>query len=301
MSLPVVFHPAYSIPLPAAHRFPMPKFGQLKEVLIADGVVEPSAFSAPIPAPRAWLELVHTTAYVSGVLECTLPEEAQRQIGLPLSPVLVERALAAVGGTVLTARLAVAQGLACNTAGGSHHAFAGHGAGYCVFNDVAVAVRVLQAEGLIRRALVIDLDVHQGDGTAAIFAGDASVVTFSVHCQANFPAHKQRSDRDVGLPRGVGDAAYLAMLREELAALIPASAPDVVFYNAGVDPHRDDRFGRLALTDGGLAARDRLVLETCRRHGLPLAGVIGGGYGDDLDTLARRHAILHRTAVTLAD
>ena len=301
MALPVVFHPAYVAPLPADHRFPMEKFGRLFERLVADGVVTAEAAIEPLPAPRAWLELVHAPHYVSGILEQSLGPEAARRIGFPMSAALARRSRAAVGGTVRTGRLALEHGLACNTAGGSHHAFSTHGSGFCVFNDVAVAIRVLQAEGLIERALIIDLDVHQGDGTAAIFADDPSTHTFSMHCAVNFPLRKQHSDRDIALPRGTGDDAYLETLAIELALLLPGTRPDIVFYNAGVDPHVDDRIGRLALSDAGLVARERMVLESCHAAGVPVAGVVGGGYSDDLEALANRHAILHRTAAAMLE
>ena len=300
MSLAIVHHPAYRATLPHGHRFPMAKFARLFDVLIADGVLAAADAVEPRPAPRAWIELAHAPAYVGAVFEQTLDEAAVRHIGLPVSEAILARARAAVGGTVETARLALARGLACNTAGGSHHAHAAHGAGFCVFNDVAVAIRVLAAEGAITRALVIDLDVHQGDGSAEIFAGDDLAYTFSMHCEANYPARKGRSDRDVALAPGTGDADYLAALEAELAALVPAVQPDIVFYNAGVDPHRDDSIGRLDLTDAGLAAREATVLETCLDAGVPVAAVIGGGYSDDIDALARRHATLHKTAAAQA-
>ena len=301
MRAPVVHHAAYVTPLPAAHRFPMPKFRHLLAYLRRTGLLLPSQEFMPEPAPRAWLELAHTADYVAGVLEQRLDAAAERRLGLPLSPELALRSRCAVAGTVLTARLALEHGIACNTAGGSHHAFAGFGSGFCVFNDVAVAARLLLAEGLIGRALVVDLDVHQGDGTAAILAGDARVFTLSVHCRANFPARKQQSDLDVALDPGVGDADYLALLDGLLPPVLDRVRPDLVFYNAGVDPHVDDRLGRLALSDAGIAARERLVLAAVRSRGLPLACVVGGGYADDLDVLARRHALLHEAILALPD
>jgi acetoin utilization deacetylase AcuC-like enzyme len=299
MPLPVVHHPAYVAPLPSGHRFPMAKFGRLMELLLEDGVVDPAQIRVPEVAPAAWLELAHAPAYVAAVLNQTLDAAAMRRIGLPITPEVATRSRAANGGTLLTARLALEHGLACNTAGGSHHAFAGYGAGFCVFNDVAVAARVLLAEGGIERALVVDLDVHQGDGTAAIFADDARVFTFSMHCRTNFPLHKQTSDLDLALDAGVEDHAYLALLAERLPALLQEVRPDLVFYNAGVDPHVDDRLGRLALTEDGLYRRERLVLETCLAAGVPVAGVIGGGYAPDLDQLARLHTLLPRVASAL--
>lgn len=299
MRVPVVHHPAYVTPLPASHRFPMPKFARLLACLRESGLLQPIQEFVPEPAPRAWLELAHAPGYVAGVLEQRLGAAAIRRLGLPLSPVLALRSRCAVAGTVLTARLALEHGIACNTAGGSHHAFEGYGAGFCVFNDVAVAARLLLAEGLIARAMVVDLDVHQGDGTAAILAHDRRVHTLSVHCRANYPVRKQQSDVDVGLDPGIGDDEYLAVIDGLLPSLLDRVRPDLVFYNAGVDPHRDDRLGRLALSDAGLAARERLVLDLCRGRGVPVACVVGGGYADDLDVLARRHAMLHEAIAAL--
>jgi acetoin utilization deacetylase AcuC-like enzyme len=299
MPLPVVHHPAYVAPMPPGHRFPMAKFGRLMARLLEDGIVGPGQIRVPELAPRASLELAHAPAYVEAVLSQSLDVPAVRRIGLPITAEVALRARAANGGTVLTARLALEHGLACNTAGGSHHAFAGYGAGFCVFNDVAVAARVLLAEGRIERALVVDLDVHQGDGTAAIFAGDPRVFTFSMHCRTNFPLHKQTGDLDLALDAGVGDAPYLALLAERLPALLQEVRPDLVFYNAGVDPHALDRLGRLALSEDGLYRRERLVLETCLAAGVPVAGVIGGGYTPDLDQLARLHTLLPRVASAL--
>ena len=299
MRAPVVHHPAYVTPLPAAHRFPMPKFARLLTCLRETGLLLPAQEHVPEPAPRGWLELAHEVEYVAAVLEQRLDEAAVRRLGLPMSPVLALRSRCAVAGTVLTARLALEHGIACNTAGGSHHAFTGHGAGFCVFNDVAVAARLLLAEGGVGRVLVVDLDVHQGDGTASMLADEPRAFTLSVHCRTNFPARKQQSDLDVALDAEVGDADYLGLLDGLLPALLDRVRPDLVLYNAGVDPHRDDRLGRLALTDAGLAERERLVLDAVRSRGLSLACVVGGGYADDLDLLARRHALLHEAIAAL--
>ena len=300
MTLPVVFHPDYTVPLPPGHRFPIGKFGRIKDVLLEDGVIPSASFVEPTPASREWLTLAHDETYVDAVLTLALDRRAVRRLGLPLSDALVRRGRAAVGGTVLTGRLALEHGLACNTAGGSHHAFAGHGAGFCLFNDVAVAIRVLRAEGLIKRALVVDLDVHQGDGTAAIFQDEPEVFTFSLHCEANYPPSKETSDLDIGVPPGTGDDVYYSVLATHLPALLADHRPDIVFYNAGVDSHADDKLGRLALSDGGLAKRDRTVIETCREADLPTACVVGGGYADNLDRLARRHTSVHRAAALVA-
>ena len=299
MRLPVVHHPSYRAPMPPGHRFPMAKYGRLMTHLLEDDVVTPAQLHRPELAPVAWLQQAHTPAYVEAALGLTLEPAAQRRIGLPLTAEVVRRSRAASAGTVLTARLALQHGLACNTAGGSHHAFADHGAGFCVFNDVAIAAAVLLDEGCIERALVIDLDVHQGDGTAAMFADDDRIHTFSMHCAINFPLRKQTSDLDVALEAGLEDDAYLALLADHLPGLIEEVRPDLVFFNAGVDPHVDDRLGRLALTEQGLWRRERLVLQTCLGAGVPVAGVIGGGYAPDLEQLVRLHAILHRVASEL--
>jgi acetoin utilization deacetylase AcuC-like enzyme len=299
MSLPVVHHPDYVAPMPPGHRFPMAKYGRLMSHLLEDNVVVPAQIHRPELAPAAWLEQAHTPAYVEAVLGLHLDAAAERRLGLPVTPAVVRRARAATGGTILTARLALEYGLACNTAGGSHHAFADYGSGFCVLNDVAIAARVLLAEGRIEQVLVIDLDVHQGDGTAAICADDPRIHTFSMHCRTNFPLRKQTSDLDVALEAELADEAYLALLAGHLPALLEEVRPDLVFFNAGVDPHEDDRLGRLALTERGLWRRERLVLETCLGAGVPVAGVIGGGYAPDLGQLVRLHSILHRVASEL--
>ena len=237
--------------------------------------------------------------YVRGVIELSLPADVVRRIGMPNTDSVAIRARAATGGTLLAARLALEGGIACNTAGGSHHACAESGAGFCVFNDVAVAARRLLAEGRIGQALVVDLDVHQGDGTARIFENDPSVFTFSMHAEKNFPHRKAVSDLDVELADATGDAEYLAKLADVLPALLSSVRPDIVFFNAGVDPHADDKLGRLSLTDAGLERREAYVLGACLDREIPVVGVIGGGYDADIDRLAARHAILHRTAKSL--
>ncbi len=270
----------------------MGKFAALMAYLSDTGLALPAQLAKPSPAPRSWLELAHRSSYVTAVLEQRLDPEAVRRLGLPLSPELAMRSRAATAGTVLTARLALEHGVACNTAGGSHHAFAEGGTGFCVFNDVAVAALLLLEEGTVHRVLVVDLDVHQGDGTAAIFEGDSRVVTFSVHCRTNFPVRKRQSDLDVALDPGTTDDDYLTTLERTLTSLIDRVQPDLAFLNAGVDPHADDRLGRLALSDAGLAERERLVLDACRARGVALACVVGGGYAPTLDALVARHAIV---------
>jgi len=296
MSPPIVHHPAFRAEMPPGHRFPMDKFSRLAALLEAEGVSGPEGFHRPELIDLETLRLVHTKDYVRGVVELSLPADVVRRIGMPNSESVGVRARAATGGTLLTARLALKHGIACNTAGGSHHASAESGAGFCVFNDVAVAARRLLAEGAIGKALVVDLDVHQGDGTARIFENDPSVFTFSMHAEKNFPARKAVSDLDIDLADGTGDAAYLATLAEILPGLLDREKPDLVFFNAGVDPHADDKLGRLSLSDEGLARREAFVLGSCWERGVPVAGVIGGGYDADIDRLAHRHALLHRAA-----
>ena len=295
--LPIVHHPAYVAELPPGHRFPMAKFGALARHLRAEGLV-PGGFHEPGEAPDGWLRLAHSAAYVDSVNAGRVPAAIEKDIGLPITPQVARRGRLATAGTVLAGRLALEHGMAANTAGGSHHARHEQGAGFCVFNDVAVAVRVLQADGAISRALIIDLDVHQGDGTARIFAGDPSVMTLSVHGAGNYPSEKATSDVDIALPDGTGDAAYLEVIRAAIPRALDAFAPDMVFYNAGVDPHVEDRLGRLAMSSEGLMARDLFVIEQVRGRALPLAGVIGGGYGADHEAIGVRHATLHKAMAT---
>lgn len=299
MPLPIVYHPDFVTPLPADHRFPMPKFGKVYEYLLRDGIATLDQFHIPEIATVAQLQLVHDPAYVTAYLTGTLDTRAMRRIGFPWSSALVMRTCTAVGGTILTATLALEQGLACSTAGGTHHAYRDFGSGFCIFNDMAVAARVLQQAARVDRILIIDLDVHQGDGTAAIFQGDPSVFTFSVHCGANFPFRKQPSDLDLPLAIGTDDAVYLSALKATLPDLLDCVQPDLIFYDAGVDPHVDDTLGKLALSDAGLYQRDLFVLEQCRAREIPTACVIGGGYQKDVDRLARRHCTLHRAATEI--
>jgi acetoin utilization deacetylase AcuC-like enzyme len=296
MSLPIVHHPAYCADLPANHRFPMDKFRAVAELIRREHLLDGAAFYRPRPAPFEWVALAHDPVYVDQVFGAKVPDRVAREIGFPMRPDIALRARCATGGTVLTGYLALEHGIACNTAGGSHHARRAHGAGFCVFNDVAVAVRVMQADGAIRRALVIDLDVHQGDGTADIFQGDPDVFTFSMHSERNYPVRKVPSHFDIGLADGTGDDDYLAALSQVLPDVLARDRWDIVFYNAGVDPFEDDRLGRLALTRQGLSRRDLFVIETVRAAGIPLAGVLGGGYSTDIDELADRHLSLHRAA-----
>jgi acetoin utilization deacetylase AcuC-like enzyme len=273
----------------------MAKFRLLHDLLRARDLARDSQLHQPLPAPRRWIEQVHPRTYHQAFARNQLSAAQQRRIGLPATAPLVRRTWLAVGGTVLTARLALRHGVACHLAGGTHHAFAAQGSGFCIFNDYAVAARVLLAEGAVRQLLVVDLDVHQGDATAALFAEEPRVFTFSVHCASNFPLHKQASDLDLPLADGLEDQAYLETVGEHLPVLLERLRPDLVLYNAGVDPHRDDRLGRLCLSSEGLLQRDRLVFDACLRRGVPVASVIGGGY-DSLPELVERHGLVFRAA-----
>ena len=292
----VIYHPDYVAPLPEGHRFPMPKFKLLRDLLLKDEVIKPEQIHQPELPDLATIQLVHTAEYATAFCAGTLESKAQRRIGLPWSQQLVQRTRIAVGGTILAAKLALKYGCACNTAGGTHHAFPHYGSGFCIFNDLAIAVRVLQNLNLAQRILIVDLDVHQGDGTAWIFQDDESVFTFSMHCEANFPGKKQQSNLDLPLPVGLTDEPYLQILARHLPDLLNQIKPDLVLYDAGVDPHASDRLGKLCLTDTGIYRRERLVLSTCKAAGYPVACVIGGGYSQDMSALVYRHSLLHRAA-----
>ncbi|WP_279481785.1 histone deacetylase [Aureimonas sp. SK2] len=295
MPLAIVHHPAFDARFDEAHRFPMSKFTRLAAILVEDGLV-PNGFFQPIAAPESWLELAHDASYVDAVVTQRVDKATEKAIGFAVDERVARRSRCATGGTVLAARLALELGLACNTAGGSHHAAREGGAGFSVFNDVAVAASVLISDGEVGRVLVFDCDVHQGDGTARIFANDHAVFTLSIHGERNYPHPKAVSDLDLGLPDGTGDEAYLTVLPDLLETAFARARPDIVFYNAGVDPHAEDRLGRLSLTDAGLAERDRRVIGFFRERNVPVAGVIGGGYSRDIEALSRRHTILHRVA-----
>jgi acetoin utilization deacetylase AcuC-like enzyme len=299
--LPIVWHPDYLAPLRPGHRFPMSKYGYLREALIARRLLPAAGgYLAPASARVAQAAAVHALDYVERVAGQRLTREEERRIGLPGSAAVARRAFLSAAGTLLAARLALEHGLACNAAGGSHHAGPEGGAGFCVFNDVAIAAQALLDEGVVRRVLVVDCDVHQGDGTARIFADRPEVMTLSLHAERNYPARKARSHLDYPLPDRLQDRAYLEVLDDALAATEPFR-PDIVFYNAGVDPHGQDRLGRLALTDAGLRARDARVLGWARARGLPVVGVLGGGYDPDPERLAARHAILFEDAARLTE
>jgi acetoin utilization deacetylase AcuC-like enzyme len=280
----------YPLPLPAGHRFPVAKYAALRrrlEVHAAAG--SPLEFIEPHAATDDELLRVHDRAYVGRVLSGTLSAAEIRRIGFPWSEALVERSLRSTGAAVDAAAAALADGVAASLAGGTHHAGSDWGEGYCLFNDTAVAAREMQARGLVRRVVILDCDVHQGNGTAEIFSGDESVFTMSIHGERNFPLRKHPGSLDVPLADGTGDEEYLAALAPAVAESFARGRPDLVLLIAGADPYADDRLGRLALTKEGLLERDRLVLATARRAGLPLAIVCGGGYCDAIESIVDIH------------
>jgi len=275
-------HDRWRFPLPESHRFPIDKYALLRERVVADRIVAVVDVLEPEPAPWAWLEAVHDGALVARIREGSLTLRETRGLGLPWSPELVERGRRAVGGSVAAARFALEHGLGMNLGGGTHHAGRDFARGYCLFNDVGVALSVLRAEGLASRVLVVDCDVHQGDGTAHLFADDPATFTLSLHGARNYPFQRIPSDLDVDLASGTGDTAYLAALDEALDFALPRAQPDVAFYLAGADPWEGDRLGRLALTKAGLRARDELVLDRLREAGASVCVVLAGGYAEDV-------------------
>jgi acetoin utilization deacetylase AcuC-like enzyme len=296
----VSYHPGYVIPLPPRHSFPMPKFAALRDLLVDDGVIKPHEIVEPDEAAWADLGLVHCDTYLAGLASGSLGEQAQKRMGFPWTPALVTRSRLAVTGTVNAAEMALADGIAGNLAGGTHHAMPDRGEGFCVLNDVAIAIHLLLDAGRIERALVIDLDVHQGNGTAAIFENEPRVYTFSMHGEKNFPIRKETSTRDVPLPDRMTDADYLDTLARHLPEVLDEANADLVFYLGGVDVLHDDKFGRLSLTMDGLEARDRMAVEDVTERGTPLCLLLSGGYAPTPEETARRHAVMYRVATEVA-
>ena len=274
----IFYSDTFVLPLPPGHRFPMQKYALLRERVLSSGIVSPAELAIPEPASDAELGRAHNADYIARVQAGALTAQEVRRIGFPWSLEMVERSRRSSGATMAACRAALRDGFAVNLAGGTHHAYAGHGEGYCVFNDSAVAARAMQAEGRVHRVVIIDCDVHQGNGTAAILAGDPTCYTFSIHGAKNFPFHKETSDHDIALEDGAGDAEYLAALDAGLCQALEESHADLAIYLAGSDPFEDDKLGRLKLSKAGLAARDRMVLEYCRGAGLPVAITMAGGY-----------------------
>lgn len=279
----------FVLPLPEGHRFPMQKYAMVREQAVATGILRNEDLDVPDAATDEQLLYVHTEDYVRRVVGGQLTDKEIRRLGFPWSPALVQRSRRSVGGTISACRSALKRGVSVNLAGGTHHAFPEFGAGFCVFNDAAAAARTIQRESLAEKILIVDCDVHQGDGTAYIFSDDTSVFTFSIHGKRNFPFHKQASDLDIELDDGADDAAYQNALEMGLQAVFGAFVPDLVIYLAGADPYIGDRLGRLSLTKAGLLARDHYVLGMCRDRRLPVAVVMAGGYARDIQDIVDIH------------
>ncbi len=285
----VFYSDHFVLPLPEGHRFPMTKYSVLRERIAGSSVCGPNELREPEAVTDEEILRAHSPDYLRRVVSGTLTEKEIRRIGFPWSERMVERSRRASGGTVGACLAALEDGFAANLAGGTHHAFADRGEGYCVFNDSAIAARAVQAAGLVERVVVVDTDVHQGNGTAAILAGDPTVFTFSIHGEKNVPFHKEESDLDVPLPDGADDATFLEALGEGLEQALDASEPGLAIYLAGADPFVGDRLGRLAVTKAGLAERDRIVLEGCRERGIPVAVTMAGGYSRDVGDIVDVH------------
>jgi acetoin utilization deacetylase AcuC-like enzyme len=290
----------FVLPLPPDHRFPMRKYALLRQRVVAEELVATGDLRVPEAATDEQILRAHELDYLTRVKEGLLTEKEQRRIGFPWSPEMVERSCRSSGATIAACRAAFEDGVAVNLAGGTHHAHRDFGAGYCVFNDSAIAARAMQAERRARRVVILDCDVHQGDGTAAILAGDSSVFTFSVHGARNFPFHKQKSDLDIELPDGTTDAVYLDAVEEGVGRALAMAGADLAIYLAGADPYAGDRLGRMAVSMEGLAQRDRLVLGLCRDADLPVAVTMAGGYAHQVDEIAAIHARTVRIAAEFA-
>ena len=274
---------SFTLPLPEGHRFPMEKYARLRSRVMEAELVAPDDLRVPEPATDEQLHQVHEPGYVRRVQEGSLARNEVRRMGFPWSPELVERSRRSVGGTLEAARSALEDGVSANLSGGTHHAFPDRGEGFCVFNDVAVAARVMQGEGRARSVAILDLDVHQGNGTAAVFSDDATIFTVSVHGADNYPFRKERSDLDIELPDQTGDEAYLEAVERAAEEAIRVARPDLLLFLAGADPYEDDRLGRLQVSKAALSNRDEVVFTRCREDGVPVAVAMGGGYARNID------------------
>lgn len=295
--LKIAFSPIYKYELPEGHRFPMIKYELVPEQLLYEGTVTDENFFHPEPLTEEQILLTHTPAYWQKLQDQTLSVKEIRAIGFPMRPELVWRGRHIAQGTIDCARYARQYGVSLNVAGGTHHAFADRGEGFCVFNDMAIASNYLLSTGECNKILIVDLDVHQGNGTARIFQDEPRVFTFSMHGEKNYPLRKERSDLDIPLPDKTGDKLYLDTLRETLPRLLDEVQPDLVFYLSGVDVLESDRLGRLHLSIQGCKERDRFVFQTCKQNGLPVAVSMGGGYSPRIAAIVEAHANTYRTAV----
>ena len=295
----VFYSDHFVLPLPEGHRFPMVKYSMLRERVERDGICGPGELSTPRAVTDQEILRAHDLDYLNRVVSGTLTQKEIRRIGFPWSQKMVERSRRASGGTLSACLAALDEGFAANLAGGTHHAFSDKGEGYCVFNDSAIAARAVQAAGLAERVVVIDTDVHQGNGTAAILTGDPKVFTFSIHGAKNFPFNKEESDLDAPLPDGAGDTEFLATLERCLQVALDAADADLAIYLAGADPFEKDRLGRLSVTKAGLAERDRIVLETCKERAIPVAITMAGGYARKVQDTVDVHFQSIRSAAEL--
>ncbi|MGD2158425.1 MAG: histone deacetylase [Anaerolineales bacterium] len=297
----IFYSDPFTFPLPAGHRFPADKYKLLRERVLNEGYISVEDMHIPEPASDAQILLVHEREYLNKLKSGSLNEMEVRRLGFPWSHELIERSRRSVGGTIAACRSALEDSIAVNLSGGTHHAFPDHGQGFCVLNDAAIAARVMQEEALVQKLIILDCDVHQGNGTAAIFTDDPTVFTFSIHAQSNFPFHKEASDLDIALEDGVDDKQYLSALQSGLREALQAAQADQVIYLAGADPHHRDRLGKLALSKAGLAARDRLVMDLCLNSDLALAVVMSGGYGKRIEDTVEIHLQTVTIAAEMAD
>jgi len=289
MALKCFYTDHFVLPLPTEHRFPMPKYSRLRERVVTEGIIKPEDLIVPEEASDEQILRAHDADYLEKVKTGTLTAKEIRRIGFPWTPEMVERSRRSSGATIAACKTALVEGFAVNLAGGTHHAFRDHGEGYCVFNDSAIASRAMQTEGRVRRMVILDCDVHQGNGTAAILQGDSTIFTFSIHGEKNFPYHKEKSDLDIELLDGTGDKVYLDMLEEGVQRALAMSHADLAIYLAGADPFEGDRLGRLKLTKDGLRQRDELVLGLCKARDLPVAITMAGGYARNVEDIADIH------------
>jgi acetoin utilization deacetylase AcuC-like enzyme len=297
--LKVAWSPIYAHPLPVGHRFPMEKYNLLPEQLLYEGTLQQENFFEPSPLEDQYILNTHDRAYWEKLRKQQLTPAEIRKTGFPLSPELVYREIVIMNGTVQAALFALEYGVAMNIAGGTHHAFTDRGEGFCLLNDIAIAANYLLEKKLVTKVLIVDLDVHQGNGTAQIFRNKPEVFTFSIHGASNYPMHKEKSDLDIALADGISDAAYLQALDAQLPALIEREAPDFIFYQSGVDVLATDKLGRLALTLAGCKERDRKVLDLCKQYRISVAASMGGGYSERIAAIVEAHANTFRLAQEL--
>lgn len=294
--LKIAYHSIYKHNLPDGHRFPMEKYDLLPQQLIYEGTCDEENFFNPEVPNNKYFFMVHDAAYVSDLMNMTLNQKAARKIGFPLSEELIAREMIIADGTIKASKFALKYGIAMNIAGGTHHAFTNKGEGFCMLNDQAIGARYLQEKGLANKILIVDLDVHQGNGTAEIFQNDPTVFTFSMHGKSNYPFHKEKSDLDIPLDNGTEDLLYLSILKETLPELIKIQQPDFIYYLCGVDVIKTDKLGKLSLTIEGCKERDRFVLQTCKNHNIPVMCSMGGGYSPDVKIIIDAHANTFRLA-----